>query len=104
MAFTIDEKLIELENALIQAFPARLQKDPYTKMQFREGVNQQDDLETIIFSLKITGAIINFSCALDIKKFILRTTTLKFEKEFKKIKDIIKFLDRMDLNKPETFK
>ena len=32
----MDEKLIDLENELILVFPARLQKDPYTKMQFKE--------------------------------------------------------------------
>lgn len=105
----LDDRLIELENAIISAFPARLQKDPHFKIQFKEGLKEiiyedgsKTNLETIRFSIKITGAIITFDCSLDGKKFRLEVITLKKVYEFKKIKEIIKYLEKMDLNNPQT--
>ena len=105
----LDDRLIELENAIISAFPARLQKDPYSKIQFKEGLKEiiyedgsKTNLETIRFSIKIpTGAIITFDCSLDGKKFRLEVITLKKVYEFKKIKEIVKYLEKMDLNNPK---
>lgn len=90
----LDDRLIELENAIISAFPARLQKDPHSKIQFREGINNIGQ-ETIMFSIKTTkGIIAEFACSLDGKKFLLKCITFRTQEEFKKVKEIIKYLDK----------
>lgn len=84
----MDEKLIDLENELILVFPARLQKDPYSKMQFKE--NEYDDyIEFIIKSF--SGKLILFRVYLVDNKYSFdKEGTLKF----KKIKDIIKNIEK----------
>lgn len=92
----LDDRLIELENAIISAFPARLQlqKDPPSKIQFREGINNIGQ-DTIMFNIKTTkGIIAEFACSLDGKKFMLKCITFRTQEEFKKVKEIIKYLDK----------
>lgn len=82
----MDEKLIELENELIVQYPARLQKDKYTKKQFKEYQN------AVEFDIKTArGAVVRFAVVLDGKTFEIRCNVSK--KASKKIKDIIKVID-----------
>lgn len=84
----MDEKLIDLENELILVFPARLQKDPYSKMQFKE--NEYDNyIEFTIKSFSNKGVLFRVYLV-DNKYSFDKTGTLKF----KKIKDIIKSIEK----------
>lgn len=101
----MDTKLVELENSLIQVFPARLQKDPYTKIQFKEYEPQHISREVIDkdvdgaikFDIKgFDGKNVNFIVFLvEGKYFIARknsnTTT---DEKCKKIKDVVKYVEK----------
>ena len=84
----MDEKLIELENALIMQYPARLQKGKIDKKQFRE----YPAYNTVDFDIKtVSGKIITFRVTLDGKLYNISCTFSN--KQTKKIKDIIKLID-----------
>ena len=102
MALTIDEKLIDLENALILAFPARLQKNPYTKMQFTESV--YDGMDCINFTIKtVANGLVNYRVAYDGKKLFKVYSSLDplpkpgdkpVSTDYKKIKDLVKDIEK----------
>ena len=88
----MDTKLVELENSLIVVFPARLQKDPYTKMQFKTK-EYEGGVESIIFDLKcLGGKLKNFEVFLVGGKYFVVRVGGKDEK-CKKIKDVVKYLE-----------
>jgi len=87
----MNEKLIELENELILVFPARLQKDPVTKIQFKENL----DYNFIDFVIKsFNGIMIVFRVTLVDNKFYEVQSKYGLDK-FKKIKDIIKYVEKI---------
>lgn len=87
----MNDKIIELENTLIVEYPARLQKDKYSKMQFKE-YPAQDAIE---FNIKLAnGSIMTFACKLEDGKIYHIACKLD-NKKSKKIKDVIKFIDYM---------
>ena len=86
----MDEKLIDLENELILVYPARLQKDPYTKIQFKE--NEYNNY--IEFKIKaFDGSLKLFRVYLIDNKFYSFTQDGK--DKIKKSKDIIKKINEI---------
>jgi hypothetical protein len=87
----MDEKLIDLENELILVYPARLQRDPYTKMQFKENEYEQ----YIEFTIKASdGKPKLFRVYLIDNKFYSFTKDGK-DGKYKKSKDIIKIINEV---------
>lgn len=86
----MDEKLIDLENELILVYPARLQKDQVTKMQFKE--NDYDNY--IEFKIKASdGTLKLFRVYLIDNKFY--SFTQDGIDKTKKSKDIIKKINEV---------
>ena len=86
----MDEKLIDLENELILVYPARLQKDQVTKMQFKE--NDYDNY--IEFKIKaFDGTLKVFRVYLIDNKFY--SFTQDGRDKTKKPKDIIKKINEV---------
>ena len=86
----MDEKLIDLENELILVYPARLQKDPYTKMQFKE----DEYYQYIEFTIKaFDGKLKLFRVYLIEGKFY--SFTQDGRDKSKKSKDIIKKINEV---------
>lgn len=88
----MNEKLVELENALIVEYPARLQKDQY-KRQFTYPIADAIEFDLKLKDKKNKPNIMRFRVRLEGKTYIISCALDK--KQCKKIKDIIKFLDYM---------
>lgn len=87
----MNEKLIDLENELISVFPARLQKDPYTKMQFKE-YPYNDCIDFVIKAFN--GAMITFRVTL-VNNKLYEIQSKYGQDSFKKIKDVIKYIEKV---------
>lgn len=84
----MDEKLIDLENELIVKYPARLQRITIDKKQFYHTYDGE-----VQFDIKtIRGIIVRFTAKmLDNKTYNINCKL--GDKQTKKIKDILKFID-----------
>lgn len=85
----MDEKLIDLENELILVFPARLQKDPYTKMQFKE-YPYNDCIDFVIKAFN--GVMITFRVTL-INNKLYQIQSKYGDNKVKKIKEVVKYIE-----------